>query len=488
MSFIRKKKMKNGKIYAYEVVSKWDPEKKQSRSVSKYLGVVDEDNQVLPKGVTLRKSGPKSNISPQEQERLIQDFGNGFFVKESIKQSAIYEPLATFIQKYPELISLMVYRLCQPGPMYHCDLWLSGNILSSLNLSEKLTSQSISRLLASLGEESIQRSFFERYLKEDGGSAKNVIIDATSLPNNIKSDWSAWGYNDGGVEMQFRFHCVVDQITKKPLFYRYVPGNISDISTLRATINELKTMGVKQSFALVDSGYCSEENIELLRTEQIDFLMRLPAGRSLYKTMIRQHAAKLESMNNACRYGKRTLFIERHETQLYDKPVQVYIILDAQRKAKDLNKWIETRGAKSEEERGNDQEIDQFCFDDAGIFMLISSKAIATEDVLGAYYTRQSVEQLFGFAKSDLDLLPIRCHSEATIRGYLFLQFLLLIVFTEIRQKLINHFTVEEAIMILSTLKCKIYKKLAIIQELTKNQKKIFELGSVLVPNNPLGI
>jgi len=120
--------------------------------------------------------------------------------------------------------------------------------------------------------------------------------------------------------------------------------------------------------------------------------------------------------------------------------------------------------------------------------MLISSKIIAPEDVLGAYYTSQSVEQLFGFAKSDLELLPIRCHSEATIRGYLFLQFLLLIVFTEIRQKLLNHFTVGEAVMILSTLKCKIYKKVAIIQELTKNQKKIFELCSVIVPNNPLGI
>jgi len=201
MSFIRKKKMKNGKIYAYEVESKWDPKKKQSRSVSKYVGVVDENNQVLPKDVTLRKNGPKSNFPLQEQERLIQDFVNGFFIKESIKKSAIYEPLKTFIQKYLELISLMVYRLCQPGPMYHCDLWLSGNILSSLNLSEKLTSQSISRLLASLGEESVQRSFFERYLKDDGGGTKNVIIDATSLPNNIKSEWSAWGYCDGGVEM-----------------------------------------------------------------------------------------------------------------------------------------------------------------------------------------------------------------------------------------------------------------------------------------------
>lgn len=227
MSFIRKKKMKNGKIYAYEVTAKWDLAKKQSRSVSKYLGVVDENGRVLPKGVTLGKRGPKPRTNETLRsgtERLIQDFGNGFFARESIKQSAIYEPLSDFIQQFPELIALMAYRLCQPGPMYHCDLWLSGNVLSSLNTSLKLSSQDISRLLASLGAESVQRTFFERYLKNDGGGSKNVIIDATSLPNNIQSDWSSWGYNEGGIDMQFRFHCVVDQITKKPLFYRYVPG------------------------------------------------------------------------------------------------------------------------------------------------------------------------------------------------------------------------------------------------------------------------
>jgi transposase len=487
MSFIRKKKMKDGKIYAYQVTSKWNSKKKQSRSVSKYIGVVDENNDILPKGVSLRKRGPKPKTL-LGTEQLILDFGNGFFVQELIKQSDIYEPLTTFIHQFPELIALMAYRLCHPGAMYHCSTWLSGNFLSRLYPTKKLTSQEISRLLTSLGDESVQRSFFERYLKKDGGGSRNVIIDATSLQNNIKSDWSSWGYSDGGIEMQFRFHCVVDQITKKPLFYRYIPGNISDINTLRATINELKAMGVKHSFVLVDSGFCSEENIKLLRTEQIDFLMRLPAGRSVYKDMIRQYAAKLEIPSNAVRYGKRTLFIARHEAQLYGTAVQVYMILDAQKKAKDLDKWIETRDAKSEEEKNDDKESDQFCFDNAGIFMLISSKVIATTDVLSAYYMRQSVEQLFGFSKSDLDLLPIRCHADATIRGYLFFQFLLLIVFTEIRKKLINHFTVEEALMLLSALKCKIYNSTTIVQEITKNQKKILELGSVIVPKNFPGI
>jgi transposase len=489
MSFIRKKKMKDGKVYAYEVTAQWDAEKKQSRAVSKYLGVVDEDGTVLPKGTALRKRGPKPKITAQllsGKEHLIQDFGNGFFVHESIKQSAIYAPLADFFQQHPELLALMTYRLCHPGPMYMCAQWLAGNVLSSLDTNLRLSSQDISRLLALLGEESVQRAFFERYLQQDTGSARNVIIDATSLPNNIQSDWSAWGYSDGGIEMQFRFHCVVDQLSKKPLFYRCLPGNISDISTLNTTIQELQAMGVTQSFALLDSGFCSEENIRLLRKHKIDFLTRLPAGRCFYKNMVAKHAQGLEKLSNACRYGKRTLFIERHEAILYQGTVQVYLILDAHKKAKDLEKWLALRTEQSEEKR--DDKADKWAFDNAGLFILISSKTLPTEDILAAYYTRPTVEQIFGFAKSDLELLPIRCHSEPTIRGYLFLQFLLLTVFIEIRQKLANYFTVDQAIMILAALKCKIFQKNILIQELTKNQKAIFNLGSILVPTNLMGI
>jgi hypothetical protein len=37
-------------------------------------------------------------------------------------------------------------------------------------------------------------------------------------------------------------------------------------------------------------------------------------------------------------------------------------------------------------------------------------------------------------------------------------------------------------------LKCKIYDDKLIIQELTKNQKKIFELAGIIVPKDRVGI
>lgn len=476
MAFIRKKTNKNGKIYAYEVTSIWDPEKKQPRSVSKYIGSVDLNGNIIPKG---KKQQKKQRITIESTERLIQDFGDGFFILESIKKSEIFAHMSHIFARSPELLFLMTYRICKPGAMYNCQLWLDGSVLSSINKSaNKLASQDISRLLRYLGDESIQRKFFSSYLKNSTGNGKNVIIDATSLPNNINSEFSAWGYSDSGIDLQFRLHCVVDQETKKPLFYRNVPGNISDVSTLQATIEELRALGVKHAFALVDSGYCSEENILLLRKAQIDFLTRLPAGRSLYKALISNHAKNLESLEQAYQYGKRALFIKQVQVDLYGSDGFAYIVLDCQKKSKDLQNFINSRN-KGNELSEKEKIIELHQFNRAGIFILISSKSISLHDLMDAYYTRQTVEQVFGIAKSDLDLLPIRCHSDATISGYLFLQFLLLIVFIEIRSKLDGLFTVEQALMSLRTLKCKIYDEKIIVQEQTKTHKKIFELAGI---------
>src|SRR5437868_2952573 len=205
MSFIRNKKNKDGKSYAYQVTSIWDPEKKQPRSISKYLGSVDADGKIIPSGEKRKIREWEHELKSTEREKLIQDFGDGFFVLESIKQSEIFAHMSPIFERYPELLLLMTYRICKPGAMYNCQLWLDGSVLSSIHNTElKLSSQDISKLLMYLGEESVQRNFFSLYLKTNTQNGKNVIIDATSLPNKINSEFSAWGYSDSGIDFQFR--------------------------------------------------------------------------------------------------------------------------------------------------------------------------------------------------------------------------------------------------------------------------------------------
>jgi hypothetical protein len=71
------------------------------------------------------------------------------------------------------------------------------------------------------------KRFFKSYLKQVGGSDNSVIIDSTSLPNQINIDFNAWGRSDGKIETQFKLLCVVDQVRKIPIYYRFLPGNLN---------------------------------------------------------------------------------------------------------------------------------------------------------------------------------------------------------------------------------------------------------------------
>jgi len=469
MSYIRHKKLKNN-WYAYEVTSVWDKGLQQSRSKSKYLGPVDPETKKII----------KFSKKDSDDEKLILDFGDSYFFYKFILDSDIYEAVRKILfDKYPEIIPLMIYRLCTQSAMYNCDEWVNGNILNILFKSVDLSSQRISTFFSSLSSESLQRKFFIEYVKLIGGSKKSVIIDATSLPNHIQSDFNAWGKSDGKIEKQFRFLCVVDQQTKTPLFYRFLPGNITDIITLQKTIAELREIGVENSFVLIDAGYYSESNIHELFDQKIDFLTRLPAGRKIYKDILNNHAHDVEQLKNAYTMGKRGYFAKSLEINLYGHVAYAYLILDPERKAKEAKELLQEYCGNKSDRNQND---DQLSFLACGMMVLVSSKEISLDEILSSYYLRQSIEQIFGFAKSNLNLLPIRKHNDKTIQGYLFFQFLLLIFYIKIREKYLKNYTVEQLSIILRKVKCKVYESRIIPLERDKKQREIFEQANILVP------
>ena len=63
---------------------------------------------------------------------------------------------------------------------------------------------------------------------------------------------------------------------------------------------------------------------------------------------------------------------------------------------------------------------------------------------------------------------------------YLFVIFLSLIVYTEAQKEIKS---VEKSIDILRNLKCKVFGRDIVIQELTKEHKKLFEKIGTIVPN-----
>lgn len=476
MSFIRYKTLK-GNRYAYKVTSYWDSELKQSRNKSEYLGVVDSNTNEIKEFIK----------KPKVIENLILDFGDGYFLNEFIKKSIFYSSLEkNLLSLIPELIPLIAYKIITQSAMKNCQDWLNYNILKLLYKNINLTSQRISDILKTLGQEDLQRRFFSDYSKTFNNINKSVIIDATSLPTNIQHPFSAIGKSDCGLAQQFKLLCVLDQETKLPLFYRFLPGNLTDVTTLKTTVLELNAMGIHNNLVLLDSGYFSEENIKELYNNNINFISRIPNNRNVFKTSALEHASNLEDIENICTYGERSVFIKKIKIDLYGKKAYLYLILDPLKKMKEVQDLMlnyDNLNRKTKIVKTNYTKS----LSVVGIIGLISSKSIPKQEILSSYYLRQSVEQVFGFLNDDLNLLPIRHHNDDTIRGYLFLQFLALIFFIKIRENIKNKYTVEKILIILRGLKCKVFDNQIIPAELTKEQKQISQTYDILVPKN-LGI
>lgn len=233
-------------------------------------------------------------------------------------------------------------------------------------------------------------------------------------------------------------------------------------------------MGVKSSFALIDAGYFSEDNICDLYDKKINFLSRLPRSRSLYKDLLATETKDIEDKRYATKCGTRGLFVKRVKVKLYEQDAYAFLVLDPIRKGKETQTMV-----LSYLDDENQMTED---FNACGIMMLISSLPLEASEVVENYYTRQAIEQVFGFYKDDLQSLPLRCHTDNTVRGYLFLQFIVLILFLEFRVYLKNKFTVEQALLIARNIKCKVFKKELLITELDKKQKQIFELCDIMAP------
>ena len=392
-------------------------------------------------------------MSPQEhKEQCILDYGDSYYVSEFFKKDAIFPILKDIFGKYIDtLLSLVLFKLQGGSTMRHAAIWSANLIFPNAAMS----TQNISNFLNVIGKEKLQQSFFKTYLTSICRGKSSLIIDSTGLPNQVNMSITNWGDHDGGIEKETRLILAIEKETKMPLYFRYVAGNIGDVSTLITTISELKKFDVIPAMSIIDAGYFSENNIKALYEGDVLFLTRMPSNRVIYGSLIRESAGVIERKENAVIYGKRGLFICKRQIDLYGHHAFAYIVCDPVRRGKEVSKKI----------LGIEPENNDFELQNCGMMILASSIDMNINEVVPLYYSRQMAEQLFGISKDNLNILPIRTHSEARFKGVMLLCFIALIL------------------LFMRNLKCKTYPDNSfIVGEVTKKQRLAFENANILVP------
>ena len=421
-------------------------------------------------------------VRKNAREILIVDFGNVNFFQKYIERKNLRSVIDSVGYGNPDSFnSLLSYYLLERASNAHAEDWYEGSYTKILYPKALMQSQQISDMLEALGNENVYRHFFSSYIAFIKQSTKEaskgaILIDSTGLPNSSRLPVTAISNHNGEINNEVRLIYVVQRGTGLPIYMRYVSGNIVDVSTLLTTIAELKAMKVDTKFAILDAGYLTLDSLDVLLENKISFLSRLKKNWTLYKQIIKDHLASLEQKANMHLYNGRIVYLKRIQATLPSgKTVYAYLGID------DDIRWSERKQiAKTADEDELSVDDIQAKLEKVGVFMLLSSRRIATEDLLPLYYSRQDIEQVFDISKSYAKSLPLCVQSEETFRGHLLMVFISTIILRMLQQDLKSTtYSLDDVLMIMKNQKAQVFDDCVVPLEPTKKQNDLYKLIGV---------
>ena len=500
MAYIHYDQKSNGVIYASLYESFRDNGKVRTRRKENLGRVIDKKNNIFrQKGVTYqyvlgegRREVPTSALPPEPAvtgaEKLILDFGDAWFLQEYLSRQPFYDSIQnTLPHERDTLLALIFYLLLtNRGASCHAKIWYEGNYACLAFPYANLTSQNISRVLKELGREEIQRRFFGEYMSSIYGNdgAAGILVDSTGVPNATKMDITQISNHNGDINREVRLIYVIDSDNGMPIYFRYVAGNIIDVSTLITTVSELGQYGVSVRHAILDAGYFSEKNAAGLFESGIPFMTRLAPNKTAFKDAAAGNMDDLMSQKYACRYGERLVFVKKVPVNVCGHEAYVYLCIDEDMYLMQHKKTILNALDDKKDSDETDAAIKRL-----GAFAILTSEEVPEDKLLPMYYTRQQVEQVFDISKNYADLLPIRVQSEQAFAGHLLICFMATAIMQKLQQELLKRrskkaksLNAESIFSYLRNQKCKVYKDYAIPQEPRKEVNAIYDIFKVQVP------
>lgn len=512
------KNKKTGAVYAYSVESYWDKEKKAPRNKQVCLGRVDPQTKEIIPSKRRKKIVERAAVAPGVA--VTSRVAGPFLLLEKLTQAHGIDVLLKrcFPEDYQFILSLVYYVVHKGGALSRAESW-SNSCLHPFG--DVIASQRISELLARLSEDERQRflSLWLEHVQENDW----LCYDITSVSSYARhNEYTHFGYNrDGDSLEQINLAMLFGQKSRLPAHYRRLPGNISDVSTLKTTAKSLDYLGSGGLHFVLDRGFYSKSNVDDLFARRHKFTIALPAGRKWVEAILDKHCDNIASPRNYVMTGEDEALYAATEFYRWGEKNHrswVHVFYNAERAAGDFDRLTRQLIACREEllagkslddinesfqrylivretpKRGlrvefNDEEIDRYRKKYSGFFCILSNKIKSTSETLVTYRNKDVVENCFDDLKNHLDMKRLRVHSASTMDGRLFLQFLALIYVSSIRSRIqdqpgIKYFTVAKVMEEMETLvKVKYSGRYGeVFTETTPIQRQLMELFGVELP------
>ena len=484
----------NGREYAYEYKSIWNKEKQRSEQKREYLGRIIDGKLVLSKRQRLKEEIARGKGMPSKRGSVPAVECKRLFVGTTYLFDRIGEKLgietdlrACFQENYKEMLSMAYYLALEPcSPMYRFKKWATTHWHPCVR---DIPSQRSSELL-SMVTEAAKMDFFRRQSKRRM-ETEHLFYDSTSISSyseQLKQVKYGKNKEGNGLE-QINLALLLGQSSGLPVYYRKLPGNITDVMTIQNLLKGIDYLDLRKVKLVMDRGFYSAKNVNALYKGHHKFVIGTKISLKFIQDKLMPDRADFDRREN---YDAATgLFMMSHTMDWPYEDVKVRsceVINDTRRVyvhiyyndqlATDekirFNKMLDTleeelrSGKRKEDHEGNyakyydvvetpvrgiritpKQTAINTARKNFGFFAILSNGVKDPVEALNIYRSKDLIEKAFTDLKDRLNMRRTSVSSEENMEGKLFLQFIGLIFLSYVKQAmdaagLFKNFTLQE--------------------------------------------
>ena len=515
MSYVVLQPARNGRVYVYQTTARWDSKKQRAVQRRLYLGRQDPHTQkVIPGRPQGEDVGPGLSLAQvkkavaaggdamrnlirrvrqQTTSRCVSHGANtgpvvevaepgGLHLVRQIASATGLEAVLRRVVGNPsalQLILLAAYQLTQATPLYLARAWMEKVLGRRVFARQGFGGEG--DLLERLGRDTSWRLKFLRAWAAQRHHPRALIYDITSISTYSRLlDLAEYGYNrDDEPLRQVNLAAIHDRQDGLPLFYRVLPGSISDVSTLKLTSELIQAFGFSDFHFVIDRGFFSQANLAGMIANGIGFTMAIPFSSTQAKTFLRHRRASIGKVKHAFVWQGRPL---HHLGGIWTvklpkgRPAEcaAHLYFDPQRKADEAGRFIgrllliEEHAATATFETL--REAYRWLNDNAeglksyfavrlaakgkwiirrknhavarrtntmGLTLILTTEMnLGREEVLADYRARDQVEKAFDIFKNENGQSRLYISTREQAEGRLFLAFLALIISSDLDRRM----------------------------------------------------
>jgi len=470
----------NGVVYVYEDHPYWNSEKQQTRHKRVYIGKKNSEGVFVPNASYLKRlsagGAPSSEGALAPVQRRFA--GVSHLLDQISSLSMISADLqACFPKDHRAILSLAYYLVSESeAPMYRFGHWARSH---THPYDAELTSQRISEVFSRISYDGVMRFLAKQRARY--GDKEHLVYDITSISSYSELLRQVrYGKNKSGEPLpQLNLALVFGQTSMMPVYYRTLPGNVTDVTTLRKLLRDLQLLDIGKTRLVLDRGFYSARNVDSLYQNRCKFVLGSRRNTRFVQTHIEENRQQLTDFSSydadlglhvatapdmwpykeydnegrPIEQGRRRIYVhmyhnsaqaEADKTSFFAQLSQTTQALinggcsPQQQAMAEEFLYVHTTPVRGMSITPNEEAIRAHTAE-FGYFVLLSNEIKDPRQALWIYRNKDVVEKAFSNLKNRLNMRRPHVQSEESLEGKLFVQFVALMLVSYIHKQMKKH-------------------------------------------------